>query len=120
MAQPAVPVNEDRTDLLGISQFLARLSVNPPFIWETWVGQFFLAISLKDNISPREVLVAPAALVDEPYPKLRDPMRMKQTPLVGPFAMQQRIEESTSITTKGDGKALVSFIIGIITRQRRV
>ena len=120
MAQPAVPVNKDRTDLLGISPFLARLSVNPPFIWETWVGQFFLAISLKDNISPREVLDAPAALVDEPYPKLRDPMRMKQTPLVGHFAMQQRKEESTSITTKGDGKALVSFIIGIITRQRRV
>ena len=52
MAQPAVPVNEDRTDLLGICPFWAKSSVNPPFIWETWVGQFFLAISLKDNISP--------------------------------------------------------------------
>ena len=52
MAQPAVPVNEDRTDLLGIPPFWAKTSVNLPFIWETWVGQFFLAVSLKDNISP--------------------------------------------------------------------
>ena len=52
MAQPAVPVNEDRTDLLVIPPFWARTSVNSPFIWETWVGQFFLAVSLKDNISP--------------------------------------------------------------------
>ena len=37
MAQPAIPVNEDRTHLLGIPQFLAKTSVNPPFIWEIWV-----------------------------------------------------------------------------------
>ena len=73
MAQPAVPVNEDRTDLLGIPPFWARKSVNPPFIWETWVGQFFLAVSLKDNISPGELQVAPAELVDEPYPKPEAP-----------------------------------------------
>ena len=73
MAQPAVPVNEDRTDLLGIPPFWAKTSVNPPFVWETWVGQFFLTVSLKDNISPGEVLVAPAELVDEPYPKPEAP-----------------------------------------------
>ena len=37
VAQPAIPVNEDRTDLLGIPQFWAKTSVNPLFIWETWV-----------------------------------------------------------------------------------
>ena len=73
MAQPAVPVNEDRTDLLGITPFWAKSSVTRPFVWETWVGQFFLAISLKDNIWPGEVLVAPANLVDEPYPKPEAP-----------------------------------------------
>ena len=73
MAQPAVPVKEDRTDLLGIPPFWAKTSVNPPFIWETWLGQFFLAVSLKDNISPGELLVAPAELVDEPYPKPEAP-----------------------------------------------
>ena len=30
MAQPAVPVNEDRTDLLGIPPFWAKPSINPP------------------------------------------------------------------------------------------
>ena len=78
MAQPAVPVNEYRPDLLGIPPFWAKTSVNPPFIWETWVGQFFLAVSLKDNISPGEVLVVPAELVDEPYPKPRGLMKMQQ------------------------------------------
>ena len=73
MAQPGVPVNEYRTELLGIPPFWAKTSVNPPFIWETWVGQFFSAVSLKDNISPGEVLVAPAELVDEPYPKPEAP-----------------------------------------------
>ena len=37
------------------------------------MGQFFLAVSLKDNISPGELLVAPAELVDEPYPKPEAP-----------------------------------------------
>ena len=74
MAQPAVPVNEDRDDLLGIPPFWAKTSVNSPFIWETWVRQFFLAVSLKDNVSPGEVLVAPTELVDEPhYPKPEAP-----------------------------------------------
>ena len=36
-------------------------------------GTIFLAISLKDNISPGEVLVARANLVDEPYPKPEAP-----------------------------------------------
>ena len=73
MAQPAVPVNADRTDQLGIPPFWAKTSVKQAFIWETWVGQFFLAVSLKDIISPGEVLVAPAELVDEPYPKPEAP-----------------------------------------------
>ena len=37
------------------------------------MGQLFLAVSLKGNISPGEVLVAPAELVDEPYPKPEAP-----------------------------------------------
>ena len=41
MAQPAVPVNEDRTDLLGIPPFWAKASVNPPFLWESWIGRWF-------------------------------------------------------------------------------
>ena len=63
MAQKAVPVNEDRTDLLGIPIFWEKPSVNPPFLWESWVGQFFLAVGLKDNIND------PPEMIDEPPPK---------------------------------------------------
>ena len=56
MAQPAVPVNEDRTDLLGIPPSWARPSINPPFLWESWIGQFFLAVGLKDNKSSGSII----------------------------------------------------------------
>ena len=69
MAQPAVPVNEDRTDLLGIPPFWAKPSINPPFLWESRIGQFFLAFGLKDNINPQDLLVEPAEFIDEPPPR---------------------------------------------------
>ena len=69
MAQPAVPVNDDWTDLLGISPFRAKASINPPFLWELWIGQFFLAAGLKDNINPHDLLVEPAEVLDEPPPR---------------------------------------------------
>ena len=69
MAQPAVPVNEDRTDLLGIPPFWAKPSVTPPFLWEPWIGQFFLAVGLKDKINPHDLLAEPAGIIDDPHPK---------------------------------------------------
>ena len=69
MAQPAVPVNEDRTDLLGIPPFWAKASINPPFLWESWIGKIFLAAGLKDNISPHDLLTEPTEVVDEPPPR---------------------------------------------------
>ena len=69
MAQPAIPVNEDRTDLLGIPPFWAKPSINPQFLWESWIGQFFLAVGLKDNINPHDLLVEPAEVIDEPPPR---------------------------------------------------
>ena len=69
MAQPAVPVNEDRTDLLGIPLFWAKASINPPFLQESWIGQFFLAAGLKDNINPRDLLTEPTEVIGEPPPR---------------------------------------------------
>ena len=66
MAQPAVPVNEDRTDLLVIPPFWAKPSVNLPFLWESRIGQFFLAVGLKDNINLQDLLVEPTEIIDEP------------------------------------------------------
>ena len=50
MVQPAVPVNENMTDLLGIFPLWAKPSIDQPFLWEPWVGQFVLAVSLKNDI----------------------------------------------------------------------
>ena len=69
MAQPAVPVNEDRTCLLGFPPFWAKPSVNPPFLWECSIGQFFLAVGLNDNINPHDLLVDPAEIIDDPPAK---------------------------------------------------
>ena len=70
MRQPAVPVIEDRTDLLGIPPFWAKASSNPPFLWESWICQFFLAAGLKDKINPHDLLIEPPEVLDEPTPKL--------------------------------------------------
>ena len=69
MAQPAVPVNEDRTDLLGIPSFWTKASINPQFLWESWICQFFLAAGLKDNINPHDLLIEPAEVLDELPPR---------------------------------------------------
>ena len=64
-----VPVSEDRTDLLGIPPFWAKASINPPFLWESWIGQFFLAAGLKDNINPHDLITEPTEVIDEPPPR---------------------------------------------------
>ena len=69
MAQPAVPVNEDRTDLLGIPPYWAKASINPPFLWESWIGQIFLAAGLNNKINPHDLLVEPTEVIDEPPPR---------------------------------------------------
>ena len=67
MARPAVPVNENKTDLLGIPW--VKASINPPFLWESWIGRFFLAAGLKDNINPHDLLIEPTEVIDEPPPR---------------------------------------------------
>ena len=73
MAQPAVPMNKDRTDLLGLPPFWAKTSVNPPFIWETWVGQFFFGRESQRQYFTGGATSCPAEIVDEPYPKPEAP-----------------------------------------------
>ena len=69
MAQPAAAVNEDRTDLLGIPPFWAKPSINLPFLWKSLIDHFFLAVGLKDNVNPQDLLAEPAEIIDEPPPK---------------------------------------------------
>ena len=69
MAQPAVSSSEDRTELLGVPSFWGKPSAEPPYPWEVWIGQFFLAVTLKENCDPNILLTGPAAVHDDPPPR---------------------------------------------------
>ena len=69
MAQQAVSSSEDRTELLGVPSFGGEPSAEPPYPWEVWIGQFFLAVSLKENCDPNILLSDPATVQDDPPPK---------------------------------------------------
>ena len=62
MAQLAVASFEDRTELLGVPSFWGKP-------WEVWIGQFFLAVSLKENCDQNILLSDPATVQDNPPPK---------------------------------------------------
>ena len=69
MAEPAVPVPDDRTDLLGVPVFWNKPTNGPPCSWVSWIGQFNLAISLREQCDPRELLKPPGIVHDDPVPK---------------------------------------------------
>ena len=69
MAQPAVSTSEDRTDLLGVPVFWHKPTVDPPCSWDSWIGQFNLAITLRERCDPRELLKVPGIVHDDPVPK---------------------------------------------------
>ena len=69
MAQPAVWISEDRTDLLGVPVFWHKPTADPPSSWDSWIGQFNLAITLREKCDPRELLKPPGVVHDDPVPK---------------------------------------------------
>ena len=69
MAQPAVSISEDRTDLLGVPVFCHKPTADPPSSWDSWIGQFNLAITLRERCDPREPLKRPGVVHDDPVPK---------------------------------------------------
>ena len=69
MAQPAVPVSDDRTDLLGVPLFWHKPTADPPSSWDSWIGQFSLAITLRERCDPRELLKPPGIVHNDPAPK---------------------------------------------------
>ena len=44
MAQPAVYSSENSTELLGVPSFWGKPLAEPPYPWDVWIGQFFLAV----------------------------------------------------------------------------
>ena len=69
MAQPAVSSSEDRTELLGVPSFWGKPSAEPPYPWEVWIGQFFLAVSLKENCDPISYLQIRQKYTTTPPPR---------------------------------------------------
>ena len=49
MAHSAVSVGEDRTDLIGVPVFWPKPTTEPFFLWESWIGQLFLAGNLRKH-----------------------------------------------------------------------
>ena len=71
MAQPAVLNQDERSDLLGVSIFWPRPTPETPFNWDTWIGQFLLAITLREHCDPNVFLSEPAEVFDDPPLKSR-------------------------------------------------
>ena len=69
MAQPAVLNHDERSNLLGVPIFWPRPTPESPFNWDTWIGQFFLAITLREHCDPNVLLSEPAQVFDDPPPK---------------------------------------------------
>ena len=69
IAQPAVPVSGDRTDLLGVPVFWHKPTADRPSSWDSWIAQFNLAIALREQCDPRELLKPPGIVHDDPVSK---------------------------------------------------
>ena len=67
---PLVPVSDDPTDLLGVPVFWNKPTAGPTCIWVSWIGQFNLAITLRERCDPRELLKPPGIVHNDPVPKL--------------------------------------------------
>ena len=68
MAQPAVSVVDDRTDVLGVPIFWPKPTSGPPSSWDSWIGQLNSSITSRENCDPRELLKTPEAVHDDLAP----------------------------------------------------
>ena len=69
VAQPAVTVDKDRTDLLGVSNFWPKPTTEPLFPWQSWIGQLFLAVNLREHCNANILLCDPVEVIDDPPPR---------------------------------------------------
>ena len=69
MAQPAVLVGEDRTDLIAVPAFRPKSKTEPLFTWESWSVQFFLAVNLREYCNANILLSEPAEVFDDQPPR---------------------------------------------------
>ena len=115
MAQPAVPISRSsRTDLLGVPVFWRKSTSDPPSSWDSWIGQFNLAITLQEQCDPRELLKLPGLVhtkIRSRSQKLSGLVRMR---LRRPTELQetrQLFEESMKLMKNEGRKAPESYLV---------
>ena len=81
MAQPAVSVGEDRTDLIGVPAFLPKPTTESLFPWESWTEQFFLAVNLREHCNAYILLSGPVEVLDDPLPDQKEKEKQKTKPM---------------------------------------
>ena len=114
MAQPAVSVGEDRTDLIGVPAFWPKPTTEPLFTWESWIGQFFLAVNLREHCNANILLSEPAEVFDDPPPVLNEkdnqkPISNKPTVLRETTLKSARQMKSTTKEGKKNQKSAQTY-----------
>ena len=69
MAQPASSVGKYQTDLIGVPAFWPKPTTEPSFTWESWIGEFFLAVNLIEHCNANILLCEPTEVFDYPPPR---------------------------------------------------
>ena len=64
MARPEVLNHDDCSDLSEVPVFWPRPTPEPLFNWDTWIGHFFLAITLREHCL-NVLLYEPAEVFDD-------------------------------------------------------
>ena len=79
-----------RTDM-GIPIFWASANSDPPWNFETWFDQFLLAVTVKENVDPEELLEAPRAVLEEPLSHPEPPRDNKDAQAVAEREARNRL-----------------------------
>ena len=96
MAQPVVFNQGDQSDLLGAPVFWHKPTPDPSFNWDTWIGQFFLAIRLGKHCYLNDFFEEPTEVFDDPPPEQKE--TVSQTLIIGPNVNKRKFGKSTNKT----------------------
>ena len=121
MAQPAVPVSDDRTDLAGLPPFWTKTSLSPPYSWDSWFGQFSLALGTKDNFNVSDIVVEPGDVHDDPLPdrSLGRTQRLNKNRMIAFEEMPPHDDGWKKQMQRGGRNARVSERIGYSLKQKQ-
>ena len=84
MAQPAgsgFTAQDNRTDL-GIPVFWPSANSYTPWNFETWLDQFLLAVTVKENEDPEVMLEEPKTVLEEPLLTPEPPAQNEDAPAI--------------------------------------